>query len=124
MSNIAEQIDKAVGAHGLWKTKLRQNIAGTLSLNPADVSVDNRCEFGKWLYGLSGSSAASDPHYKEVLDLHKAFHKAAAEVVTKVQVGDKAGAEASVGLHGEYTAASSRLTAKMVEWKRKAAKAA
>jgi len=56
--------------------------------------------------------------------LHKAFHKAAAEVVSKVQAGDKAGAEASVGLQGEYTAASSRLTAKMMEWKRKASKAA
>jgi hypothetical protein len=124
MSNILEQIDKAVGAHGLWKVKLRQSIAGTLSLSPAEVVVDNRCEFGKWLYGMAGSSMTSDPHYKEVLDLHKAFHKAAAEVVSKVQAGDKAGAEASVGLQGEYTPASSRLTAKMMEWKRKASKAA
>ncbi|MGE0646034.1 MAG: CZB domain-containing protein [Nitrospira sp.] len=124
MSSIGEQIDKAVGAHGLWKSKLRQSIAGTLSLNPAEVSVDNRCDFGKWLYSLAGTSTASDPNYKEVLELHKAFHKAAAEVVTKVQAGDKAGAEASVGLQGEYTAASSRLTAKMVEWKRKTSKAA
>ncbi len=124
MSNILEQIDKAVGAHGLWKAKLRQSIAGTLSLNPAEVGVDNRCEFGKWLYSMAGSSMASDPNYKEVLDLHKAFHKAAAEVVSKVHAGDKAGAEGSVGLQGEYTAAASRLTAKMMEWKRKASKAA
>ena len=55
-----------------------QNIDGTLSLIPAEVSVDNRCEFGKWLYSLTGSQT-SDPHYKEVLALHKAFHNAAGE---------------------------------------------
>jgi len=48
----------------------------------------------------------------------------AATVVTKVQSGDKPGAEASIGLKGDYTIASSKLTAKMVEWKKTAAKAA
>jgi len=120
MSNIIEQIDKAIGAHGAWKVKLRQNIDGTLALVPAEVGVDNRCEFGKWLYSLAGTPAATDPYYKEILELHKAFHK----VVTKVQSGDKTGAEASIGFKGDYTAASSKLTAKMMEWKKTAPKAA
>lgn len=124
MSNIIEQIDKAIGAHGAWKVKLRQNIDGTLALVPAEVGVDNRCEFGKWLYSLAGTPVAADPHYKEILDLHKAFHKIAATVVTKVQAGDKAGAETSIGLKGDYTVASAKLTAKMVEWKRTTTKAA
>jgi len=89
MSNILEQIDKAIGAHGAWKVKLKQNIDGTLPLIPAEVSVDNRCEFGKWLYSLTGAQA-SDPHYKEVLALHKAFYSAAGDVVSKVMKGDKA----------------------------------
>lgn len=124
MSNISEQIDKAIGAHGAWKVKLRQNIDGTLALVPAEVGVDNRCEFGKWLYSLAATATASDPHYKEVLELHKAFHKVAATVVTKVQAGDKAAAETSIGLKGDYTSASAKLTAKMVEWKKTSAKAA
>jgi len=124
MSNIVEQIDKAIGAHGAWKVKLRQNIDGTLSLVPAEVGVDNRCEFGKWLYSLTGTPAATDPYYKEILELHKAFHKVAATVVTKVQSGDKTGAEAAIGFKGDYTAASSKLTAKMMEWKKTATKAA
>ncbi len=124
MSNIIEQIDKAIGAHGAWKVKLRQNIDGTLTLVPAEVGVDNRCEFGKWLYSLAGTSVSTDPHYKEILELHKAFHKVAATVVTKVQAGDKAGAETSIGLKGDYTAASAKLTAKMVEWKKTTTKAA
>jgi len=41
--------------------KLRQNIDGTLALVPAEVGVDNRCEFGKWLYSLAGTPAATDP---------------------------------------------------------------
>lgn len=47
MSNILEQIDKTIGAHRAWEVKLRQNIDGTLALVPAEVGVDNRCEFGK-----------------------------------------------------------------------------
>jgi len=124
MADIIEQIDKAIGAHGAWKVKLRQTIDGTLALVPAEVGVDNRCEFGKWLHSLAGSAIAADARYKEILDLHKAFHKVAATVVTKVLSGDKAGAEASIGLKGDYTAASSTLTAKMMEWKKSIAKAA
>ena len=124
MSNIVEQIDKAIGAHGAWKVKLRQNIDGTLSLVPAEVGLDNRCEFGKWLYSLAGSPVANDPYYKDILELHKAFHKIAATVVTKVQAGDKTGAESSIRLKGDYTVASAKLTAKMMEWKKTAAKAA
>lgn len=123
MSNILEQIDKAIGAHGAWKVKRRQNIDGTLSLIPAEVSVDNRCEFGKWLYSLTGVQT-SGPHYKAVLALHKDFHREAGEVVLKVMKGDKAGAESSIGLNGAYASASSKLTSKMMEWKRASAKAA
>ena len=109
---------------GSMPKELRQNIDGTLALVPAEVGVDNRCEFGKWLYSLAGTPVANGPYYKEILELHKAFHKVAATVVTKVQAGDKAGAEASIGFKGDYTAASSTLTAKMMEWKKSAAKAA
>lgn len=123
MSNVLEQIDKAIGTHGALKVKLRQNIDGTLSLVPAEVSVENRCEFGKWLYSLSGVQT-SDPHNKEVLALHKNIHKAAGDVVLKVMTGNKAGAEASISLNGEYASASSKLNSKTMEWKRVSAKAA
>lgn len=122
--NITEQIEKAIGAHGSWKVKLRQSIDGTLELNPFEVAMDNRCEFGKWLYSLAGTAAASDPHYKAVLELHRVFHKVAGGVVTKVKAGDKASAESSIGLLGDYTKASNELTAKMMEWKRQSTKAA
>jgi hypothetical protein len=42
----------------------------------------------------------------------------------KIMKGDKPGAEASMGLNGSYTSASSKLTAKMMEWKRASAKSA
>lgn len=78
MSNIIEQIDKAIG---------------TLALIPAEVGVDNRCECSTWLYSLAGTPVSTDSSYKEIFELHKAFHKVAATVVTKVQAGDKTGAE-------------------------------
>lgn len=124
MSNIIEQIDKAIGTYGAWKVKLRQDIDGTLALIPAEVGVDNRCECSTWLYSLAGTPVSTDSSYKEIFELHKAFHKVAATVVTKVQAGDKTGAETSIGLKGDDTAASAKLTAQMAEGKKTMTKAA
>lgn len=121
MSELKDQLNKAIAAHGSWKVKLKDAIAGKLSLVPSEVAVDNRCEFGKWLHGLKGTPAANDSRYKEILELHAQFHKCAAAVVTKALAGDIAGANASMGLSGDYANASSKLTAKMMDWLKAAA---
>lgn len=47
-----DQINAAVGAHGAWKMRLRGAIrSGRGDIKSHDASMDNRCEFGQWLYG-------------------------------------------------------------------------
>jgi len=45
---IAEEITKAIGAHGMWKQRLRQAIdTGKSEFTVERVRPDNLCDFGK-----------------------------------------------------------------------------
>lgn len=50
MSNqqILEEIQKATGAHGAWKLRLRTaTLTGKSDFTPQKVKCDDQCEFGK-----------------------------------------------------------------------------
>lgn len=119
--SLAEQINKAIGAHGMWKQRLRSAIeSGKSEFTIADTGRDNLCEFGKWLYGTSLSAAdKASVEYKLVRDLHARFHQSAAKVLSRALAGDRAGAEASIGNAGEFTSVSADLTRAMMGWKAK-----
>lgn len=115
-----EEIDSAIGAHGMWKSRLKIAIDTGKSEVPVEViRQDNQCIFGKWLYGSSLTAVdKSSTHYKTVKDLHAAFHKTAAQVAELALAGKKAEAEKLMGLGGEYSTVSSKLTQAMLEWKK------
>lgn len=115
-----EEIDNAIGAHGMWKSRLKIAIDTGKSEVPVEViRQDNQCVFGKWLYGSSLTAAdKSSSHYKTVKDLHATFHKTAAQVAELALAGKKAEAEKLMGLGGEYSTVSSKLTQAMLEWKK------
>ncbi|MBI3776328.1 MAG: CZB domain-containing protein [Gammaproteobacteria bacterium] len=116
-----QEIDKAIGAHGMWKTRLKMAIdTGKVDAPVETIRTDNQCAFGKWLYGttLTATDKAS-PDYKNVKTLHAEFHKAAASVAELVLAGKKAEAEKLMSFTGVFTLASTNLTAAMMEWKKK-----
>lgn len=116
MSDVKDHITKAVGAHGLWKARLREAIGkGTFDTKPEIVERCDACEFGKWLEGLAGDAASKNEHYAKVHALHADFHKSAAAVVRLVLRGDKAGAVTS--LDGAYADISGALTGAMMRWR-------
>ena len=50
--SIKEEINKAIGAHGMWKFRLDQAVEkGTSEFTVDNVRKDNLCDFGRWLYG-------------------------------------------------------------------------
>lgn len=113
-----EEITKAIGAHGMWKTRLTQAIdTGKMDANVDTVRVDNQCAFGKWLYGATlDAKDKTSPYYEEVRGLHAKFHQAAAQVVELAVAGKKREAQQLMSLEGEYTKVSSKLTAAMSAW--------
>jgi hypothetical protein len=116
-----QEIDKAIGAHGMWKTRLKMAIDTGKVDAPLDViRTDNQCAFGKWLYGTTLSAAdKTSPDYQAVKTLHAEFHKTAANVAELASSGKKAEAEKLMGFTGAFTLVSGKLTAAMMEWKKK-----
>ena len=115
--SLQEEIAKALGAHGVWKMRLKTAIdTGKADAQAGDVAKDNVCAFGQWLYGASlAPDVKAGPDYQTVRKLHADFHKCAASVIECVGHGDKA--KASALMEGEYTKVSSALSAAMMKWK-------
>lgn len=115
-----EELDKAIGAHGMWKVRLKSAIeSGKIDTPIETIRVDDQCAFGKWFFGstLSPQDKASS-HYKTVKELHAEFHKTAARVAELAVNGKKAEAEKMIATGGEYASISSKLTQAMMEWKK------
>ena len=114
-----EAIDKAIAAHGMWKTRLKQAIDTREVDIPVEmIRTDCNCIFGKWLNDPTHTATdkASD-HYKTVKQLHAEFHKVAAHVAELALAGNRREAEKMISLGGEYASVSSKLTAAMKAWK-------
>ena len=115
--SFEDEITKAIGAHGMWKNRLRSAIdSGKADANPVDVAKDNGCPFGQWLYSSTvPATARASADYSSVRKLHADFHKCAAKVLECVTHGHKAQADALMA--GEYTKVSTDLTTAMMKWK-------
>jgi len=113
----AEEINKAIGAHGMWKQRLRQAIeTGKSDFTVERVRPDNLCDFGKWLYSLPAIDQTS-AHWKAVRDLHGKFHTEAAHVLGLAVGGLRQEAEKKLDAGSQFIKISSDLTGAMMKWK-------
>jgi hypothetical protein len=113
-----DQINAAIGAHGMWKARLKPAIEkGTSEFSPATIQVDDRCDFGKWLHGAEKTAFKSSPHYTKRVQLHRQFHIVAAKVLSLALNGKRDEALHFLDLQGEFSLASATLTKAMVDWK-------
>lgn len=116
--SIIDEINKGISAHVMWKQRLREAIdTGTSEWTPAMVRLDNKCDFGNWLYSSSPEIKAS-PHYQKVKQLHAEFHTTCAHILELALSGNIEEAKKSIALGGDYTKTSSQLTVEMMHWKR------
>ena len=119
MSNrmLVQEINKAVGAHGVWKLKLRTAISrGSSDTPPSTVRNDGLCEFGKWLNGPHIDPAMrSSRSYQDAKRLHAEFHRCAARVL-ELALNDRKD-EANAILEGEFNERSQNLIRTLGKWK-------
>ena len=116
---MKDEIQKAIGAHSLWKGRLHRAIeTGKSEFTVADVAVDNKCEFGKWLYSVAPGSGQSNGHRESVKRLHAAFHKEVANVLTQALDGNRDLALKAMDMGTPYAVCSTNLTAEMMNWAR------
>ncbi len=119
MSNatIAEEIKKAMGAHGAWKLRIRTAIStGNSDASPASAKNDVGCAFGKWLSGPSIDAVTRQGMaYKVVRRLHAEFHECAGRVLALALDAKKR--EALDLLEGEYSLRSEKLLRALTKWR-------
>ena len=114
---ISEQIKSAIGAHGLWKSRLKSAIEnGTSEFTVDRVAKDDQCDFGKFLYGADVPAAQKTADYEKCRALHASFHKAAAKVLRHALFGEKAEAIKEMAMGSEFARVSTELTTAMMSW--------
>ena len=117
--DLRDALRAAIGAHGIWKQRLRTAIAvGSTQLDPELTACAGACQFGQWLAGLPPRHAQT-PEARRVAESHVAFHKAAGEVAAMVKAGRKAEAEADLS-GGRFNDAADSLAVALAAWLRAA----
>lgn len=117
MSN-EETLTKAIGGHGLWKSRLIEAVeTGHSDFDPEDVKVDNKCEFGQWLHYDIDPGLKSDPHYSQAVSLHATFHRYAANILREATTGSQSTASEMLSRRSDYSELSIELTLALMEWR-------
>lgn len=114
-----EEITKAIGAHGLWKSRLASAIeTGKSDFTVDKVCVDNQCDFGRWFYGTTLTAEdKKNPSYEVVRKLHAEFHKITGDVLRLALAGKKEEAKKLIDDKSHYFKLSTELTQAMMKWK-------
>ena len=119
--SLKNEISAAIGAHGLWKVRLKDAIVkGSSEFQPSVVGRDDQCAFGKWLHGVSDQQVKSSPGYKKCVDLHREFHAQAAKVLDLALAHKQKEAEGAISASSHFARVSAELTSAMLEWNQKA----
>jgi len=111
------EINKAIAAHGMWKSRFQDFMAGKITLEESAVAKPDACDFGKWLAKDGKTSLGGE--FTDVFNLHAQFHKHAAAIVHMKHAGDAKGAQASLSPSGDFTTSSGALTKKLMELSKK-----
>jgi Chemoreceptor zinc-binding domain len=119
MNELNDQITSAIGAHGMWKNRLRAAIeAGTADLTVNVVRDDHQCTFGKWLHGANLSSEIKNSHhFRKCAEFHRRFHIVASEILSLAISGKKEEASEKMKPGQEFCRVSTELTNAMLGWK-------
>ena len=90
--NLKQLLD----THHALKKKLQDAMDGTSPerLDVAELSQDNLCAIGKWLYGEGKDLYGHLPAYEDARKVHAELHLCASEVLTQHQIGNEEHAQA------------------------------
>lgn len=110
-----ERIRLAIAAHGAWKERIRAVIeTGRCDgFSPEVVELDSYCDLGQWIYAETPQRSS---HPATIKRLHAEFHKVAARAVALALQGRVSEAERLLLADGDFTRASSALTAALLKW--------
>ncbi|MGE5470000.1 MAG: methyl-accepting chemotaxis protein [Bacteroidota bacterium] len=99
--------DGAIEAHGKWKQRLVDYVAGgSEHLDPNVVGRDDQCALGCWIHG-DGRAMNRHANYGDLKLEHAGFHQCAAAVIRARLAGNTAAAREQI--EGEFSSRSRRV---------------
>lgn len=115
----AREINKAIGAHGVWKVRLREAIeTGASDYHPATVASDTACDFGMWLHSIPAVERPKE-YWEMVQNIHARFHLEAGSILKLALDGKREEALAMItDLRGEFVTTSIELITILSDWKK------
>jgi methyl-accepting chemotaxis protein len=119
---IITALDTAIKAHAQWKDRLKGAVeTRTSDIAPDQACLDNRCQFGKWIYGEGAATPLPErgADYERVRQLHAEFHRCAGDTLRKALAGDRAGYERDTAPSGPFHVVSTELTGALLSWRRR-----
>jgi len=86
----------AAEQHVLWKNRLAHHIQGHIkeALDVDLVGQNGVCQLGAWIKGAEFHPLRGTQAYRELDFAHTLFHEYGAQIVTKLEQGDRAAAQA------------------------------
>jgi methyl-accepting chemotaxis protein len=105
-------------AHGQWRVKLSEMLAGKRKLQLGDLADHTQCAFGKWYLGEGTRRFGRFPTFRQIDPQHAAVHALAREIVELFQAGERRVAAERLN---EFPALSAALFASLDELERIAA---
>lgn len=117
-THAAEQIQNALAAHAAWRERLRTAVETQSSTFAVEtLQRDDQCAFGKWIHGETLSRAMKkSADYRKIVDLHRRFHIAAANVLSAALSGRKEEAVRAMEKGSEFAEVSAALSATLMAW--------
>lgn len=115
----AREINKAIGAHGVWKVRLREAIeTGKSDHSPEKVGADCECEFGKWFYSIPLADRPAE-FWNPIRLVHARFHAEAGRILKLALDGKRDEAlDLVTDLRGDFVTSSIEMTTLLSEWKK------
>lgn len=111
--------DEAIRAHSTWKIKLQQYLSNPdNSINVVELAKDNVCPLGCWIHGEGLRNYGKLPEHKTLLEQHREFHKAAADIVMRKNKGEDVKAETALGAQSPFAKHSANVVASIMQMKR------
>jgi len=113
MSNVANQLYKAIMRHTTWKKRFH-NMIETGVIIEDDLSEEN-CEFGRWLKESKPELELYE-NYSTTVELHNKLHKEAKRIGALVLSGRRDAAYSAIAYGSEFERLSQSLVQHTIAW--------
>ncbi len=98
----------AVRQHIEWRFRLYNMVSGKTqeNLNVEQVSVDNRCILGQWIYSEGMEQYSEDKYFQNLVKDHQRFHDTLGNIVGRFQNNEAIDIKQELGIGGLFDKAS------------------